>query len=354
MSRAAQKAIEWTEAGLIPDAVIRRGIRKMLEKRLNGIDAADVQRSAATEHEFVAMMDRSPIALVPELANEQHYEVPADFFTTVLGAHRKYSCCLWNEGTETLDAAEESALEVTCRRAGIEDGQRVLDLGCGWGSLSLYMANKYPGLTVTAVSNSRSQRDHIVSEAEARGLNNVDVVVSDMNDFDCATTFDRIVSVEMFEHMRNYRELLRRIAGWLKPDGRFLMHIFVHRSTPYEFVDKGSSDWMSRHFFSGGIMPSDGLPLHFQDDLTLDRRWRWSGMHYAHTSNAWLKNMDARRADVVPILAATYGDAAAKWWMRWRMFFMACAELFAYDDGQEWYVGHYRFTPRQRNVEKTA
>lgn len=354
MSRAAQKAIEWTEAGLIPDAVIRRGIRKMLEKRLEAIGAADAQRSAAAEQAFVAMMDRSPIALVPELANEQHYEVPADFFTTVLGAHRKYSCCLWNEGTETLDAAEESALEVTCRRAGIEDGQRVLDLGCGWGSLSLYMASKYPRLTVTAVSNSRSQRNHIVSEAEARGLNNVDVVVSDMNDFDCAATFDRIVSVEMFEHMRNYRQLLRRIAGWLKPDGRFLMHIFVHRSTPYEFVDKGSSDWMSRHFFSGGIMPSDGLPLYFQDDLTLDRRWRWDGTHYARTSNAWLKNMDARRAEVVPILAATYGDAAAKWWMRWRMFFMACAELFAYDDGQEWYVGHYRFTSRERNVGKTA
>ena len=354
MSRAAQKAIEWTEAGLIPDAVIRRGIRRMLEKRLAGIGGDDIQRAAETEQAFVTMMDRSPIALVPELANEQHYEVPAEFFAAVLGTHRKYSCCLWEDGIDTLDAAEQAALESTCQRAGIEDGQRVLDLGCGWGSLTLHIATTFPRCAVTAVSNSRSQRDHIVSEAAARGLSNVDVIVADMNDFDAETTFDRIVSVEMFEHMRNYRELMHRIAGWLKPDGRFLMHIFVHRSTPYEFVDKGSSDWMSRHFFSGGIMPSDGLPLHFQDDLTLDRRWRWNGMHYAHTSNAWLKKMDARRAEVVPILAATYGDAAAKWWMRWRMFFMACAELFAYNGGTEWFVGHYRFAPRQGECGEIA
>ena len=326
----------------------------MLEKRLDKIGASDLQRAAKAEQDFVAMMDRSPIALVPELANEQHYEVPAEFFATVLGAHRKYSCCLWDEATEGLDAAERAALDVTCRRAAIEDGQRVLDLGCGWGSLSLYVAEQYPNSSVTAVSNSRSQRDHIASEVKARGLGNVNVTVSDMNDFECAESFDRIVSVEMFEHMHNYRELFRRIAGWLEPDGRFFMHIFVHRSTPYEFLDQGSSDWMSRHFFSGGIMPSDGLPLYFQDDLTLDRRWRWNGTHYARTSNAWLKNMDARRSEVVPILAATYGDAAAKWWMRWRMFFMACAELFAFDNGQEWYVGHYRFAPRQGTEEEAA
>lgn len=349
MSKAAQRAIEWTESGLIPDAVIRRGIRSMLQKRLDGIEADDIERAAELERAFVTMMDQSPVALVPELANEQHYEVPAEFFSLALGSHRKYSCCHWDEGTHYLDDAEERALQLTCERAEISDGQRILDLGCGWGSLSLYIAANYPNCRVSAVSNSQSQRDFIVEAASMRGLKNLDVTVADMNDFATTDTFDRVVSVEMFEHMRNYRELFGRVSRWLRPDGHFFMHIFVHRSTPYEFVDQGAADWMSRHFFSGGIMPSDGLPLHFQDDLEIAGHWRWNGMHYAKTANAWLANMDARRAEVVPVLSRTYGDASAKWWMRWRMFFMACAELFAYRQGTEWYVGHYLF--RRQNSQ---
>lgn len=343
MRTAAQKAIKWTESGLIPDSVIRRGIRGLLQKRLRDIHADDNERADATQRTFVETMNASPIALVPELANEQHYEVPAGFFDLVLGARKKYSCCLWPEGIVRLDDAELAALAETCRRAGIEDGQRILDLGCGWGSASLYIAETYPETQITSVSNSRSQHDYIVAEARARGLENLQVIVADMNDFETEQRFDRVVSIEMFEHMRNYGVLFEKISHWLDDNGQFFMHIFVHRSTPYEFLDNGPGDWMSRHFFSGGIMPSDDLPLFFQEHLSIVRRWRWRGEHYANTSNAWLENMDRHRAEILPLLAETYGGDVAKWWMRWRMFFMACAELFAYGDGQEWYVAHYLF-----------
>ena len=343
MGTAAQKAIQWTESGLIPDAVIRRGIRRLLQKRLTDIHANDNEQADRTQRAFVEMMKQSPIALVPDLANEQHYEVPARFFELVLGAQRKYSSCFWPSGTNTLDEAEQAALEATCLRAQIADGQRLLDLGCGWGSMSLYVAENFPACQVTAVSNSHSQKEFIVARAAERNLNNLRVIVADMNDFDIDERFDRIVSVEMFEHMRNYPVLFEKISNWLHDDGRFFMHIFVHRSTPYEFLDNGPGDWMSRHFFSGGIMPSDDLPLFFQDHLSIVSRWRWNGEHYAQTSNAWLDNMDRRRSEVIPVLAETYGEDVAKWWMRWRMFFMACAELFAFNSGQEWYVGHYLF-----------
>jgi cyclopropane-fatty-acyl-phospholipid synthase len=289
-------------------------------------------------------MNASAIALVPELANEQHYEVPSELFEQVLGVHAKYSCCYWNPGVESLDQAEQDALEITCSRAGIEDGMSVLDLGCGWGSLSLWVAEHFPNATVTSVSNSSVQRDFIVRQAGERGIQNIDVIVCDMNDFAIDQQFDRVVSVEMFEHMRNYGELFSRINSWLVPDGRFLMHIFCHKSTPYEYIDKGPSDWMSRFFFSGGIMPSADLPLRFPDHLSIDKRWHWNGRHYERTCNAWLENMDARKIEIMPVLEACYGTAdASLWWQRWRMFFMACAELFGWDEGNEWYVGHYLF-----------
>jgi cyclopropane-fatty-acyl-phospholipid synthase len=288
------------------------------------------------------MMGESPIALVPHLANEQHYEVPAAFFSEVLGKNRKYSCCYWPKGVEDLESAEDSALQVTVERAGIEDGMRVLDLGCGWGSLSLWIAEHFPKASVTSVSNSQSQHDYITKAAENRGLDNIEVHVCDMNDFSAPGTYDRIVSVEMFEHMRNYSELFRRISSWLEPDGRFFMHIFCHRTTPYEYVDKGPSDWMSRHFFSGGIMPSADLPMRVAGDLAVERHWQWNGDHYARTLRAWLDRMDSRRNAVMPILEETYGkDQADRWRMRWRIFFMACEELFAYNGGREWYVSHY-------------
>ncbi len=336
--------IGWTEQGYVPDLVIRAGIRRLLRQRLAEIAADDVERYAARSERFVAAMDAGPVAPVPEKANEQHYEVPAAFFDLVLGAHRKYSACYWGEGVDRLDDAEAAALAVTCERAGIDDGQDILELGCGWGSLTLWMADQYPAARITAVSNSHSQREHITAEAARRGLGNVRVVTCDMNDFAATGRYDRVVSVEMFEHMRNYRTLYGRIHDWLKPGGRFFKHIFVHRSVPYEFVDQGPSDWMSRHFFSGGIMPSDDLPLRFQDRLKFLSRWTWDGTHYEKTANAWLANLDRHSAAVLPVLAATYGEAAAEQWLqRWRIFFMSCAELFGYRHGQQWWVSHYLF-----------
>ena len=342
MSSVTAKAVDWTETGLVPDSVIRAGIRRLLERKLREIHSSDVEKAAIIKNRFVQMMGESPIALVPHLANEQHYEVPAAFFSEVLGRHRKYSSCYWPKGVEDLEAAEEAALQVTVERAGIEDGMKVLDLGCGWGSLSLWIAEHFPNASVTSVSNSQSQRDYIMSAAENRGLDNVEVYVCDMNDFDAPGTYDRVVSVEMFEHMRNYPELFRRISNWLQPDGRFFMHIFCHRTTPYEYIDKGPADWMSRHFFSGGIMPSADLPMRIGGDLTVEKHWQWNGDHYARTLRAWLQRMDSRRNAVMPILEETYGsDQADRWRMRWRIFFMACEELFAYNGGNEWYVSHY-------------
>jgi cyclopropane-fatty-acyl-phospholipid synthase len=337
-------AISWIEQGYVPDGVVRRGIRRLCEQRLKSIEAADAEASARRTEDFVRLMDGSPIALVPELANAQHYEVPAEFFAHVLGPHCKYSSAWWPAGVTDLAAAEAAALEATCARAGLADGQDVLELGCGWGSLTLYMAARYPRSRITAVSNSRSQRAHIEGQARSRGLANVRVLTEDMNTFRPRGAFDRVVSVEMFEHLRNWRAMFARVAAWLKPDGQFFMHVFCHRAVPYAFEELDASDWMSRHFFSGGMMPSDELAARLQGKLRLVSRWRWDGTHYERTANAWLANMDAKRATLWPVVERTYGaQAAALWWNRWRIFFMACAELFGYREGQEWWVGHYLF-----------
>jgi cyclopropane-fatty-acyl-phospholipid synthase len=347
MSNAATVAINWVEQGRVPDALVRAGIRRLLKERLAEIQAEDAAAAADVADHFVTALHDAPVALVPEKANAQHYEVPAAFFEQVLGSHRKYSSCYWPAGIETLDEAEATALAETCERAGLADGQDILELGCGWGSLTLWMAAHLPASRITAVSNSQSQRAHIESEAARRGLANVQVITCDMNEFDIDRRFDRIVSVEMFEHLRNWPEMFGRVRRWLKRDGRFFMHVFVHRMTPYAFVERGADDWMSKYFFSGGMMPSDDLALRFQDDLRLKRVWRWDGTHYERTANAWLDNMDARRAQIEPILVATYGAADAELWrMRWRIFFMSCAELFGYEHGQQWWVSHYLFEPR--------
>ena len=344
MSAVTAKAVSWTESGLVPDAVIRAGIRRLLESKRTEIHAGDEEYAANVLNTFVSMMNDSPIAYVPDLANEQHYEVPAEFFTHVMGDHLKYSCCYWPSEAGNLSEAETAALELTVKRAGITDGMQVLDLGCGWGSLSLWIAEHFPNASVMSVSNSTSQRDFIKARAAERSIENIEVVTCDMNDFSTDRRFDRAVSIEMFEHMRNWGELFSRINNWLLPDGRFFMHVFCHRSTPYEYIDKGPGDWMSRHFFSGGIMPSADLPLHFPGNLCIDKRWHWNGQHYAKTCNAWLEKMDANEDAIMPVLADCYGEAdASLWWQRWRIFFMACAEFFDYDEGHEWYVGHYLF-----------
>ena len=348
MSFAARQAINWTEQGLVPDSIIRGAIRRLLRARLAELRPDDAEHTAEVTARFVEAMNGAPVALLPEKANEQHYEVPPEFFARVLGAHRKYSCCYWSPGVERLEEAELQALEITCGRAGLADGQTILELGCGWGSLTLHMAQRYPRATILAVSNSAPQRAFILAEAERRGLRNVDVLTCDMNDFSTERRFERVVSVEMFEHMRNHALLFERISRWLAPGGRFFMHIFVHRSVPYAFEDRGADDWMSRYFFSGGMMPSASLPLMFQRHLRIERQWSWSGTHYEKTANAWLENIDARRAEVLPILEATYGPGqAALWLQRWRMFFMACAELWGYRGGAEWFVAHYLFAPQQ-------
>jgi cyclopropane-fatty-acyl-phospholipid synthase len=336
--------IQLADEGLLPDAVVRRGIKKLVETRLSEIRADDCEATQQSMMEFIAQMKQSTIAPLPEKANEQHYEVPADFFHYCLGKHRKYSSCFWLPETRTLDEAEALALTQTCDHAELANGQSILELGCGWGSLSLWMAEHYPQSTITGVSNSNSQREYIMAQAKARGFNNLTIITADMNMFEANTQYDRIVSVEMFEHMRNYQVLYGKVASWLKPNGLFFKHIFVHRSTPYAFEVQGKDDWMSQYFFSGGMMPSDDLPLHFQDDLRLVNKWRWNGQHYEKTANAWLANMDAHHDEITPLLENTYGKQHAELWrQRWRMFYMACAELFGYRQGQEWWVSHYLF-----------
>ena len=340
----AQTAIRFAELGLMPDAIIRAGIRNLSRARLKQIADGDCENAAEIKQRFISQMDNAPIALVPELANAQHYEIPAEFYAYTLGIHRKYSSCYWAPGTQTLDQAEQLALEISCEHADLSDGQQVLELGCGWGSLTLFMAARYPESRITAVSNSHSQREYITRTAAERGLHNVSVITCDLNNFKPEEVFDRVVSVEMFEHMRNHRALLGRIGEWLKPGGKFFMHIFCHRSTPYLFEAVDDDDWMSRFFFSGGMMPSDDLPYHFQQALKLEQHWRWDGTHYEKTANAWLVNMDNNIESIQPVLEQTYGAADANLWrVRWRIFFMACAELFGYRNGQEWWVSHYRF-----------
>ena len=341
-------ALEFTERGIVPDRLVRAGIRRLLQTRLDEIAARDPAAAIAQSEAFAAAMRAAPVAPVPHKANEQHYEVPSAFFGEVLGRHRKYSAAWWPQGVADLDAAEEAALAATGERAQLADGQRILELGCGWGSLTLWMAERYPRARITAVSNSQSQRAYIEAEARRRGLANVQVLTTDVAELQPGARFDRVVSVEMFEHLRNWPEMFHRVAGWLAPGGRFFMHVFVHRSTPYAFEERDDSDWMARHFFSGGMMPSDDLALRFQDDLALVARWRWDGTHYARTAEAWLANMDARREAIAPILAHTYGaERAGLWWTRWRLFFMSCAELFGHDHGREWWVAHYLFEPRR-------
>ncbi|WP_298869392.1 cyclopropane-fatty-acyl-phospholipid synthase family protein [uncultured Gimesia sp.] len=336
-------AIELVERGWIPDWLTRSAIRRLCTQRLNSLGVGNDHEMAKQLQAFIGSTKQGPIALVPEKANEQHYEVPAEFYEKVLGYRRKYSCCYWPEGVSTLDEAEAAALRETCEHAELKDGMQILELGCGWGSLSLWILENYPQCQLTAVSNSHSQRAFIEKQGAEQGVSDrLTVITADMNDFATSLRFDRVVSVEMFEHMRNYEMLLSRIANWLNDDGKLFVHIFCHRQYVYPFNDQSADDWMARHFFSGGIMPSDDLFSHFYDEMRVEKQWRWNGRHYQRTSEAWLKNLDQCRDELMPILTATYGEPLAnRWLMRWRLFFLAVAELFGYANGEEWYVSHY-------------
>lgn len=330
----------------LPEPVLRFGIRRVLKQRLREEGGGSAEEREARLRQFVLEMDGCPIALHAQLANDQHYEVPPRFFERVLGPRLKYSACWWDTGTASLAEAEENMLRLTVERAEISSGQDILELGCGWGSLTLYLAERFPGNRITAVSNSSPQRDFILQRAHASGLNNVRVITCDMNVFQAETKYDRVVSVEMFEHMRNYRELLRRVSGFLKPEGRLFLHIFVHREFAYPFVSRGPSDWMARHFFSGGMMPSADLLLRFPEHIRVKERWDVSGMHYRKTAEAWLQNHERHRAEIVGIFDETYGPGQGlRWWNRWKIFFLSCSELWGYRDGNEWFVGHYLMEP---------
>ena len=340
--RFADAAVELAERGIVPDPAIRWGTRRLVAGRL----AAERDRDPTERAAFWAEAQEGPIALVPDLANTQHYEVPAAFFDLVLGPRRKYSSAWWPPGTDGLADAEEAMLALTAERAGLADGQAILDLGCGWGSFTLWAAERFPDARVVGVSNSTGQRAHILGSAAERGLANVEVRTADINDFDPGRRFDRIVSIEMLEHVRNHRRLFDRMRSWVVDDGSVFVHVFAHREFAYPFEVDGPGSWMARTFFSGGVMPSVQLiPEAAAPGFALAGDWWMDGMHYARTLDAWLERLDEWRPEVRAVLAPTYGEDVDRWVQRWRMFFMACAALFAYDGGAEWGVAHHRLDP---------
>jgi cyclopropane-fatty-acyl-phospholipid synthase len=325
----------------LPDALTRAGIAALVGRTARSLRRTPAER----ELDFARDMNAQPIAVATAVANLQHYEVPADFFAAVLGPRRKYSSCLYPDAATTLAEAEEHALAETAAHADLADGQEILELGCGWGSLSLWMAERYPAARITAVSNSRSQREHIEGEAARRGFGNLRVITADMNGFEAGQRFDRVVSVEMFEHMSNWPELLRRVHSWLRPEGRLFLHVFSHTTQPYRFETEDRADWIAQHFFTGGIMPSHNLIRHLDAPFAIEADWRWSGRHYARTAEDWLARFDANAGEVERVLRATYGAEWQLWRRRWRLFFLATAGLFGAERGEAWGVSHYRLRP---------
>jgi cyclopropane-fatty-acyl-phospholipid synthase len=341
------------ESGRVPDLALRLVIRRLLAQRLRELERGGPEGWRDALASLRASMCASPIALHTREANEQHYEVPAAFYEHVLGPHLKYSSGLWEGGARTLGDAEAAMLALSCARARLADGQRVLELGCGWGSLTLWMAERFPTSRILAVSNSRSQAEAIRARCARRNLTNVEVETADMNAFRPQGQFDRVMSVEMFEHMRNWQELLARIAGWLAPDGQLFVHVFTHARHAYVFETEGATNWLGRTFFTGGLMPSAGLLQSFDRDLEVLEQWHVDGRNYGRTAEAWLANLDRNQAAVLPILRATYGAGRERAWLEnWRVFFLACAELWNYRQGSEWGVTHYRLAHRRKSARR--
>ncbi|MDP1745272.1 MAG: class I SAM-dependent methyltransferase [Bacteroidota bacterium] len=332
------------EKNKIPDILIRKGIRSLLKERLAQENKGNTETQQTHFMKLVEELKNSPIAVNTVDANEQHYEVPTKFYQYCLGKHLKYSSGYWKDGVTDIDTSEKDMLELTCQRAELQDGQNVLELGCGWGSLSLFMASRFPKSTFTVLSNSRTQKLYIDEQVINRGIKNLTVVTADINVFNIDAIFDRIVSVEMFEHMRNYQKLMHKASGFLKAEGKLFVHIFTHKEYAYKFEVIDESDWMSKYFFTGGIMPSDHLLLYFNEHMSIEQHWHVNGTHYSKTSEAWLGNMDKHKNEIMPMFETTYGkEQALKWWVYWRIFYMSCAELWRYNDGNEWMVSHYLF-----------
>jgi len=342
------KSIDWAEKAYLPDSFIRAGIRKLLRRRLEKEWTPNIELREERKQKFFEILRSSPIAIEQDRANEQHYEVDSRFYSKVLGPHLKYSSGLWNR-SNNLHESELEMLEAVCQRAELdsESVNRILDLGCGWGSFCLFAAARYPDKEFVAVSNSKTQKQFIEAEANKRGLTNLKVETHDIRSLDWQEKFDRIVSVEMFEHMRNYEALLKKLRRFLNPGGKLFVHIFCHRNTPYFFEVEGEDDWMAQYFFSGGVMPSFDLLLYFPEDLKIEKSWAVNGMNYSKTCEAWLEEMDQKRPEIMSVFDEIYGgENAGVWFQRWRMFFMACSELFRFRDGEEWFVAHYLLSSR--------
>lgn len=332
------------EKNLLPDFLIRYYIRKLCADRLKQENKGDPNAQKEHFNNLLQQLSSGPIAVETKKANEQHYELPTSFFQLVLGKNLKYSSCLYDQNTKDLNEAEDKMLSLYCERAEIKDGHKILELGCGWGSLSLFMAKKFPNSPITVISNSKTQKTFIDTQAAERGIKNLTVITANINDFNINETFDRIVSIEMFEHMRNYKALFQKVAGFMKADAKMFVHIFCHKEYSYLFEVIDETDWMAKYFFSGGIMPGKNLFHQFSEHLKITKQWDVNGTNYEKTSLAWLQNMDRHKNKIMPILETTYGKAdAVKWWVYWRVFFMSCEELFGFNNGKEWLVEHYLF-----------
>ena len=332
---------------IVPDFMIRMKIRSLLRERLKEQKELHGDTVADRIKAFVQELSEEPVAVNTEDANEQHYEVPTEFYKYALGPNLKYSCAWYEDGAQTLEEAELQMLQITCDRAKLKNGQDVLELGCGWGSLSLFMAAKYPKSNFTVVSNSSTQKEHIDSKAAERRLTNLHVLTADMNVFDINKKFNRVVSVEMFEHMRNYKVLMKKISNWLKDDGKLFVHIFTHKEYAYKYEVKDDTDWMSKYFFTGGIMPSNDLLFYFDEDMVKEKQWLVNGVNYSKTAEAWLSNTDKYKEHILPIMVDTYGkENALLWFAYWRIFFMSCSELWKFNNGEEWMISHYLFKKR--------